>query len=65
MNRPVVSAAIAGAWSLGAASFAIGYSEGDPDKRYSGGLRVGFLLRLATLGGFLGTCYTLYELIGK
>ena len=60
LAHPRVSAGLSVAYSVGAVFFAIGYSTGDPDRRYSS---LGGIFRLAQLGSIIGAAAASYELI--
>jgi glutathione S-transferase len=60
LSFPRVAAGLSVAWSVGAVAFAVGYSSGDPDKRYGS---LGGVLRLAQLGSILVAGYSAFELI--
>lgn len=60
LSFPRVAAGLTVAWSIGAVAFAVGYSSGDPDKRYA---TLGGVLRLAQLGAIVVGAYSAFELI--
>jgi glutathione S-transferase len=60
LSFPRVAAGLSVAYSVGAVFFAIGYSSGDPDKRYGS---LGGVFRLAQLGAIVAAGVSSFQLV--